>query len=153
MVKEAHIPDNLDKRIIRELQQNSRQSYREIARKLNVSTATIMHRVNYLEQQKIIQKYSAKIDTKQFGYDVKVIIDLRVSKGKLLQVEKKIAMHPNVIAVYDTTGNFDIIIIAEFKSTKQMDNFLKLIQTYDFVERTNTKLVLHTMKEDGIEVV
>ena len=33
-----------------------------------------------------------------------------------------------------------------------MDNFLKKIQTYDFVERTETKLILSTMKEETIGV-
>jgi DNA-binding Lrp family transcriptional regulator len=150
---EHSTPDALDKEILKEFTRDSRQSYREIARKLKVSTATVMNRVNNLQQKNIIQKYTAKIDTKQLGFDVKVIISVQVSKGKLLQVENKIAKHPNVIAVYDTTGDFDIVIVAEFKNTKSMDNFLKLIQTYDFVERTNTRLVLHTMKEDQVDIV
>jgi len=35
---------------------------------------------------------------------------------------------------------------------KGMNNFLKKIQTYDFVERTNTRLILNTIKEKEIEV-
>ena len=52
-------------------------------------------------------------------------IDRLVAKGKLFHVEKKIASHPNIYAVYDTTGHFDATIIAKFKNTRSMDNFLK----------------------------
>jgi DNA-binding Lrp family transcriptional regulator len=82
------------------------------------------------------------------GYDIKVIIQLRISKGKLFEVEKKISRNSSVFAVYDVTGDFDAIILARFKSRKAMDTFLKEIQTYDFVERTHTSFILNTMKEN-----
>lgn len=144
--------DKKDKAILNTLLENSRQSYREIAKRTGMSTATVMHRVNALEEKKIIKKYTALLDYEQLNYDITVVIEMQVSKGKLENVEKKIAKHPNVVAVYDVTGAFDIIIIAKFKTRKAMDVFLKEIQTYDFVLRTNTQLVLKTMKEEEINV-
>ncbi len=141
-----------NKRILNTLLENSRLSYREIAKKLGISTATVMHRVNELEKEKVIRKYTAIIDYEKLGYDITVIIQMQVSKGKLEQVEKKIAQNPHVFAVYDITGEFDIIIIAKFKNRKLMDAFIKLIQTYDFVLRTNTHLVLKTIKEEPVGV-
>ncbi len=144
--------DKKDKAILNTLMQNSRLSYREIAKKTGMSTATVMHRVNTLQEKKIIKKYTTLLDYEQLNYDITVIIEMQVSKGKLEQVEKKIAKHPNVVAVYDVTGASDIIIIAKFKTRKTMDVFLKEIQTHDFVLRTSTQLVLKTMKEEEIEV-
>lgn len=144
--------DKKDKAILNTLLQNSRLSYREIAKKTGMSTATVMHRVNTLQEKKIIKKYTTLIDYEQLNYDITVIIEMQVSKGKLEQVEKKIAKHSNVVAVYDVTGASDIIIIAKFKTRKTMDVFLKEIQTHDFVLRTSTQLVLKTMKEEEIEV-
>jgi Lrp/AsnC family transcriptional regulator for asnA, asnC and gidA len=54
--------------------------------------------------------------------------------------------------VYDTTGGFDAIVIGRFRSTRAMDSLLKKLQTFDFVERTNTKLILNTVKEDQIRL-
>ena len=144
--------DKLDRQIVNILVDNSRLSYRNIAKKVKVSVATVMHRVKNLEQSGIIKKYSAVIDYEKAGYDVEVIIDLRISKGKLFMVENKIANHPNVSAVYDNTGMFDATIIAKFKSRRGMDEFLKKIQTYDFVERTETRLILNIIKEEGIRL-
>ena len=92
------------------------------------------------------------VKAKKLGYDVQVIIDIRISKGKLFLVEKKIASHPNICAIYDTTGHFDAAIIAKFKTRRQMDDFLKLVQSYDFVERTETRLILNIIKESNIVV-
>jgi len=141
-----------DKRVLNALVDNSRLSLRQIASKIGVSAATVMHHINKLEKEKIIKSYTAELDYEKIGYDIVVVIEVRISKGKLLDVEKKIAVHPNVFAVYDITGAFDAIILARFKTRRQMDNFLKKIQTYEFVERTETKLVLQTIKERNIEV-
>jgi len=141
--------DKLDKKIVNILIENSKLSYRQIAKKVGVSVATIMHRIKRLEKENIIKKYTTTIDYEKLDFDMEVMINIRVSKGKLFQVEKKIATHPNVYAVYDKTGHFDATVMARFRSRKSMDNFLKKIQTYDFVERTETQLILNTIKEEG----
>ena len=144
--------DNLDKQIINNLITDSTFSYREIAKRVKVSTATIMHRVNKLKKEKVIQRYTTIIDYDQIGFDVEILVEIRISKGKLFKVEKEIAIHKSVFAVYDLTGDFDAAILARFQNRRQMDNFLKKIQTYDFVERTNTRLILNTIKEKQITV-
>ncbi|HLC96250.1 MAG TPA: Lrp/AsnC family transcriptional regulator [Candidatus Nanoarchaeia archaeon] len=144
--------DDKDKRILNALLRNSKLSLREIAKIADVSVATVMNRVNRLEKEGIIKKYSTILDYEKLGFDVEVLIEIRISKGKLFHVEKEIDHHPNVFAVYDITGEFDAAILARFPGRRQMDAFLKKIQTYDFVERTNTRLILNTIKEKQIEV-
>ena len=53
-----------------------------------------------------------------------------------------------VVVDSTNTGNFDATVLARFKSKKALDNFIKKIQTYDFVERTETRFVLNVIKED-----
>ncbi|PIN80990.1 AsnC family transcriptional regulator [Candidatus Woesearchaeota archaeon CG10_big_fil_rev_8_21_14_0_10_30_7] len=147
-----HLIDNTDKQILNVLLDNSRLSYREIAKKIKVSVATVMHHVNKLEKEKIIKKYSAILDYEKLGYDVEITVHLKIGKGKLLELEQKLSKHKNVYAVYDITGKSDAIIIARFKNRRSMDSFLKKIQTYDFIERTETSLILNTIKEDFLKV-
>ena len=144
--------DNLDQKILNVLIDNSRLSYRQIAKELKTSVATVISHVRKLEEQKIIQRYTADVDYYGIGYDIKVIIQLRISKGKLFEVERKIAKSPAVFAVYDVTGDFDAIVMARFKSRQSLDKFLKTIQKYDFVERTHTSFILNTMKERQDEI-
>ncbi len=144
--------DETDRRIINSLIIDSRLSYRELAKEVNVSVVTAMNRTKKLEKEGIIKRYTTIVDYDRIGFDVEVLIEIRISKGKLLEVEKKISNHPNVFAVYDLTGGFDAAILARFQNRRKMDSFLKKIQTYDFVERTNTRFILNTIKEKQISV-
>jgi DNA-binding Lrp family transcriptional regulator len=144
--------DDKNKKLLNILLDNSRLSFREVAKKANTSVVTVIKRVKELEKQRLITGYTTQIDYEKAGYDMQAIIQLRISRGKLLEVENKIAKHPNVFAVYDTAGNFDSVIIAKFKSRRALDTFLKKIQTYDFIERSETKFILNTIKEESIKL-
>jgi len=140
--------DSTDSSIIAVLEKNARLSFRKIAKKVGVSVATVMNRVNKLEKEGAIKRYSVILDYDVLEYDLQALISIIVSKGKLFQVEKKIASHPNVVAVYDITGHFDVIVLTRFKTRKSLDSFLKKIQSLDFVEKTETQIILNTIKED-----
>ena len=144
--------EGTDKKILNIIVENSRLSLRKIAKKANVSVATVMHHIKKLEKDGVIKKYTSKLDYEKAGYDIEVMIEIRISKGKLFEVERKIASNPNVFAVYDITGAFDSLVLARFPTRRQMDHFLKKLQTYDFVERTETKLILNTIKEENTGV-
>jgi len=66
----------------------------------------------------------------------------------LKRVEKHIAKFPNVCAVYDIGGLTDMIVVTKFKNRSQLSNFVKKDLTLPYVERTNTHVVLLTVKED-----
>lgn len=151
-MKTSHAPgtDPKDHAILNVLLENSRLSFREIAKRVKVSVATVLHRVRALEKAKIINGYTTKLNYELLGFDVQAIIELRVSSGKLFEVEYKIARHPGVMALYDVTGDFDALLVCKFQSRKSLDAFVKKIQQYDFVERTNTKLILNVIKEEPI---
>ena len=144
--------DTIDEQILNELTQHAKMPLRKIAKKLKMSFVTVMHRIKKLEKEGIIIKYTAKINYDLLGYDIHVLVEVRISKGKLLELENKLAKFPNIYEVFDTTGEFDAAIMGKFKSTKMLDEFVKKIQTLDFVERTNTKLILNTVKDDQIQL-
>jgi len=143
--------DKINKNILNVLMDNSRLSFREVAKKVGVSVVTVLKRVKELEKSNMI-KYTAELDYERLGYDICVIIKMRISKGKSLEVEKKISGNPHVHAIYDVTGRFDSFVLARFKSRKSMDNFLKKVQSYDFVERTETNFILNTIKDTSMAV-
>jgi DNA-binding Lrp family transcriptional regulator len=142
--------DETDKKIINVLIKDSRSSYREIAKKVGVSFVTVLKRMQKLESEKIIKSYSTEIDYEKLGYDLSVIIKMRVSQGKSREVGKKLSQEKNVSAMYNITGDFDDIIIAKFKDRKEMDSFLKTLQSYEHIERTETSIVLNTLNEKNI---
>jgi len=140
--------DVLDRKILLELEADARQSFRDIARKLNVSIATVINRTKAMEKAGIIRGYSARLDSEKLGYDIVAIIEIVVSKGKLLEVEDRISKMSQVHQVYDITGQTDAIIIAKFPDRKELSQFVKSLLSMPYVERTNTHVVLTAIKED-----
>ena len=144
--------DDIDIAIMNELVSDAKAPLRSLALKVKTSFVTVMNRIRKLEKEGVIKKYTVELDHEKLGYGVHALIEVRIAKGKLLELEKRIARSPNIYAVYDITGGFDTVLIGRFKSTRTMDSFLKKIQTYDFIERTNTRLILNTIKEGSIRI-
>ena len=141
--------EELDLDILRILCEDGRRSHRSIGVELDKSHLTIKKHVDELEDGGIIKGYSANIDFEKLGYNIIAIIELTISKGKMLEVEKKIAMNTNVFGVYDITGTYDALILARFKNRGDLSKMIKEIHTSPNVERTNTHLVLNIIKEES----
>ncbi len=140
--------DDTDVRILKKLLSDARLSYRRIADEIGVSPPTVLARVQKLEQEGIVKSYSALLDHEKLGFDLTAIIEITATKGKIVEIEKQIAKFPNVCAVYDITGLTDMMIIAKFKNRSELSKFVKKDLSMPYVERTNTHVVLITVKED-----
>jgi DNA-binding Lrp family transcriptional regulator len=140
--------DELDRRILSILCEDSRVSSRKIAQRCKVSVGTVLSRIKRMEQAGIIKGYTTLLDHERLGYQLTAIAEITVSKGKLLEMEQAISKHPNVCAVYDITGLTDALVIAKFRTREELSKFTKGMLAMPFIERTNTHIVLTTMKED-----
>jgi len=140
--------DEIDRKLLTELLKNSKRSYRELARAINVSAATVISHVQRLESAGVIKNYTVTIDFERLGYDLTVITEIIVSRGKLLETQEEIGKLPYVCGVYDVTGEIDSIVIAKFKNRRALSEFPKALLSMEYVERTNTHIVLNTVKED-----
>ncbi|MCX6662237.1 MAG: Lrp/AsnC family transcriptional regulator [Euryarchaeota archaeon] len=140
--------DELDDKILEKLNEDARKSYREIARELNVSLTTIANRIKKLEDEKIIERYIPLINQEKIGYDLTAVINVKISPGKLIDVQERISKDKHVSGVYDITGGWDSLIIAHFKDRKDLNGFIKGVLSMDNVEKTNTQLVLNIVKDE-----
>jgi DNA-binding Lrp family transcriptional regulator len=140
--------DETDVKILKKLLTDARMSYRKIAEEIGVSPPTVLARVEKLENDGIVRSYSALLDHEKLGYDLTAIIEITATKGKIVDLERQIAKFPTVCAVYDITGLTDMVVVAKFKNRKELSNFVKKDLSMPYVERTNTHVVLITVKED-----
>ncbi len=140
--------DEKDEKILKHLLVDARQSARHLAHKLNVSTVTMISRIKKLEEKNIIDGYSVRLNHEILGYDIAAIIEVKTTKGKMLEIENEIAKIENVCAVYDITGDADTLVIGKFKDRKSLSQFVKKVSSIPNVENTITHLVLNTVKED-----
>jgi DNA-binding Lrp family transcriptional regulator len=140
--------DETDVKILKALTLDARLSSRQIAKQCGVSIGTVLSRIKRMENEGIIRGYSALLDHEKLGYELTVVSEITVSKGRLLEVENEIARLPNVCCVYDVTGLIDAMMVAKFKNREELGKFTKRLLAIPFVERTNTHVVLTSIKED-----
>jgi len=143
-----HFSDDLDLRILAILNEDARMSYREIAKKLDIASGTVYNRIKIMTDNGIIKGYIPLLDHRKLGYDLTVLILIQVEGEYLTKVEKMLATPKEVLAVYDITGEFDVAVIARFKNTKSMNNFIKSTLKISYIRRTVTNVVLNIVKED-----
>lgn len=140
--------DKLDYNIIECLNRDARKSFREVAKELGISAGTAYNRIRKLEGQGIIKGYIPMIDAGKVGFDLFVIIGIKIAHGKLVEVEKKLTKDPRVYGVYDVTGEWDSIILARFRNREELNEFIKSVLATENVERTYTQVVLNVLKDE-----
>ncbi|MCL2135271.1 MAG: Lrp/AsnC family transcriptional regulator [Candidatus Bathyarchaeota archaeon] len=136
-----------DEKILKNLLDDARRSSRQIAKNVGVSVGTVLSRIKKMEDEGLIKGYTITLDHEKIGYQLTIVTEITVSKGRLLEMEQEIAKMPSVCGVYDVTGSTDAIIIAKFKNREELGTFTKRLLALPYIERTNTHIVLSTIKE------
>tara|TARA_B100000287_G_scaffold209236_1_gene197422 strand:- start:2033 stop:2491 length:459 start_codon:yes stop_codon:yes gene_type:complete len=142
--------DEIDRKLIEALMNNSRSSMRQLAAKLDVALGTIRNRLERLEKEEVIKGYNVVLDPAKVGWEMTVIVGLRITKGKMIDVQKRIAEDPRVFLVYDVTGDYDSFVIAKVQNTDDLNDLTKGVLTSKGIERSLTHVVLNTVKETVI---
>jgi len=139
--------DELDKKILRELQLDSRNSFTKIAQKIGVSTATVSDRVKKLTEKGIICGYTAILNTAELGMAT-LIMKIKTKQGySVEEVGKLVAELEESCSVHHITGNFDLLVISKCTGHGECGAVIEKIKEIEGVERVNAELVLKTLKE------
>ena len=140
--------DDTDQKLIRALMADGRASMRQLAAEVGVALGTIANRMRRLESLGVIRGYKVDLDPAKVGWEMTVIVGLRISKGRMMDVQKRIARDERVYAIYDVTGDFDSIVMARVRSSDDLNDLTKGVLTSEGVQRSLTHVVLNTVKED-----
>ncbi len=144
----SEILDKLNLKILSILQEDARKSSREIADRLDVATGTIYNRIKKMSDEGIIKGYIPFLDFQKIGFDLTALILIQVEGKHLIHIEEELAAIPNVVAVYDITGEHDAAIIGRFKNRRSLNDFIKNMLKMEHIKRTVTSVVLNVVKED-----
>jgi len=140
--------DDLDIDILRSLNENGRKSFRDIAKELHISLTTVSNRVRALEKSGVIQGYIPVLDATKLGYDIMVVIGIKVIHGKIVETERDLAKENGVFAVFDSTGEWDAIVMARFHNRSELNTFVKKVLDHENVDRTYTQVVLNITRDE-----
>ncbi len=137
------------------LEKNSRVSVGELASMLQKSEYEIEKEIARLEREKIILSYGALINWERYGEDtVTAVIEINLTPQREVgfdAIAERIYRFDEVRTVYLMSGNFDLLVIIEGKSLKDVANFVATrLSTIEGVTQTRSHFLLKPYKKDGV---
>ncbi|WP_298442281.1 transcriptional regulator AsnC [uncultured Ferrimonas sp.] len=140
----SHRIDNLDKQILNALQGDARIPYAELAKRFQVSAATIHVRIEKLKQAGIISGTQVLLEPRALGYQVCCFIGINLkAAGDYPAVLAKLEALSEVTEAYYTTGHYSLFIKIRCRDIDALHRLLvDQIQAITEIQSTETLLSL-----------
>lgn len=143
--------DEIDKKILKELQKNCKIPIKRLAKKLNLPVSTVFTRIKNLEKKGIIKEYRAILDDKKLNKSTTAFILISFSPMNNIsqeEVAKQLSLIPNVQEVHIITGEWDIIIKIKCENVEELGKIiLNKVREILGIEKSYTLISLKTIKE------
>ncbi|MER8723663.1 Lrp/AsnC family transcriptional regulator [Mesorhizobium sp. M0833] len=133
-----------DQALLSLLRINARASTAELARRLGVSRTTVQSRIERLEQRGIITGYGVRLSPDYEQGLVRAHVLLTVTPKLADKVVRSLQALAQVRTLHSVSGNFDMIVVVEAPSIRDLDTLLDQIGAMDGVERTSSSIILST---------
>ncbi|MBX2845935.1 MAG: Lrp/AsnC family transcriptional regulator [Saprospiraceae bacterium] len=133
--------------ILKELQQNARIPLSEIAKKVSMSAPAVSERIQKMEDAGIIKGYSAELDMNKLGYNLGVIISIKIRFGQVAAFEKFLQGVPEIQECLKLTGNDCMLMRGYVRNTQHLDELNVRLTEYG---ELTTSLVLNSIIQERI---
>ncbi|TXE20206.1 Lrp/AsnC family transcriptional regulator [Psychroflexus gondwanensis] len=146
--------DSKDIQILSLLLNNARLSNKEIAAKIEIAQSSTHDRIKKLTQKGYLKGAFAQIDQKKLGLNIEVILAIKLNKQHrsiIADFIEKASQLPGVIQLFHMAGNSDFILHVAVKNSDELRGFiLDKLSTLDYIQSTETTMVLHNERVNNI---
>jgi Lrp/AsnC family leucine-responsive transcriptional regulator len=136
--------DNVDWRILAELQQDGRLSFKELGRRINLSPPAVAERVRRLEDSGVITGYQAKVDPAEAGQPVSAFVEMRCRPGKCLLMTSNAEDYPEVVEIHKLTGDHCSMLKVRATSVEHLEGLFDRLSAHG---ELRSQMVLSTQYE------
>lgn len=154
MEKKSSTLDKVDCAILELLQDDSFQTTKEMASKLNLTTTPVFERVKRLEREGYIDTYTALVNRKKIGLPMLIFCDVSLkehNRDYLLQFEQQIAEIPEVIECHHVAGAYDYLLKVVARDIDGYQGFVKdKLAALDNIGRVQSHFVMTEVKNTTI---
>jgi Lrp/AsnC family leucine-responsive transcriptional regulator len=139
--------DNLDIKILKLLQQNSRVTASEISNRINLSIPAVSDRLKKLDASGIIEKYTVILNPKKMNKHLMIIMFISLESPKFTDPFINIVqLDDEIVECHYLAGDFDYSLKIITESTESLERFLYKIKNIPGVQKTKTNVSLSTIK-------
>ncbi len=148
MKLDATGPDEIDRRILRILQDDCKTSLAKIGAAVGLSAPSVIERIRKLEQAGVISGYHAVLDARRLGLDVTAFIGVSIGHPRMIPTfESSIDGFEDVLECHHVTGEHSLLLKVKTRNTATLERLISEIRSIEGVERTETIVVLSTHTE------
>lgn len=140
--------DDIDRKILRELQRDARTSFKKIGEQVGVSEATVFVRVKKLQEKSVLKGFRAVVDPKAVGKTLTAIVLVRARPQTFPGMLDALRKLEDVYEIYDVTGEYYSILKIRTSGTDELSRIMDRIGTIEGIMGTETIIVLRTVKEE-----
>lgn len=146
--------DVIDQEILKILSENSRMSYVDIGKEVNLSRVAVKSRMEALEKEGVIERYSVVINPEKVGRMISAFFDIEATPNKLLEVAAKISALEAVTDVYQMTGSSSLHVHATLELNEDLERFLReKMYPIDGIVKINCNVIVSRFKtRKGIRI-
>lgn len=141
--------DEIDRTIIKILQNDARTSYRKIKDEIKISIGTIHNRIAKLKEAGIIEGYTLKLNNVKLGYKLTFLIRIQIDGKHTEEVLSEVSEKPEVCTVFHTTGEQSAVLICRFKESDDVHDFIRSLNAKKWVSWSNSNMVLKEYKNNS----
>ncbi|WP_147822001.1 Lrp/AsnC family transcriptional regulator [Salidesulfovibrio onnuriiensis] len=140
--------DELDRQILKILQDNGRISNADIARKVGKAPSAVLERVRKLERRGFITGYEAVLNPRKLGLALTAFTLVFADEpAGSFETGNELAKIPEVLEVHYTAGQAPYLVKVRVKNTEDLQRTLSKFGAIPTVRDTNSTIVLTTVKE------
>ncbi len=148
-MKKEKALDEIDRDILRILQSNARESYREIQDELGISIGTIHNRISKLKKYGVIEGYTLKLNNEKLGYKLTFLIRINCDGKFTEKILNDLTKIPEVCSIFHTTGEQSAALICRFKESEDVHKFIRDLNQKEYITRTNSNMILKEYKNSS----
>jgi Lrp/AsnC family transcriptional regulator, leucine-responsive regulatory protein len=130
--------DDIDRRILVELQDEGRVTMAELGRRVSLSAPAVGERVQRLEESGVITGYTAVVDPRAIGYPIAAIVRIRPARRQLHKVPEVARETPEVVECHRVTGEDCYIARLHLRS---IDDLEGILDRFAAIGQTTTSIV------------
>ena len=135
---EANLLDNVNLRLLDELQTDGRLSVAELGRRVSMSPPAVAERVQRLERAGVITGYRAEIDPVAVGYPISAVVRIRPAPGQLARIPEIARETDEVSECHRITGEDCYLLRLHLRSIGELEELLDRFTPYG---QTTTSIV------------
>ncbi len=140
--------DQIDIRILHELQKNGRARRNKLAEIVGLSVPSVSERMKKLEEKNLIEGYYAVLNPRNFGFDITAFIFVQVDNSSFYKdFVKETENESQVLECHSITGDGSHFLKIRTRNTESLEKLLSKIQRMPGVKKTRSNIVLSTFKE------